>query len=356
MQLERLGWPREWSLEEDKASKVARITSMLRGQYKGISSSGEIILTLSGKYKQKKNHNLVHPAVGDWVEFGDTFTDSKGRLSATIDQTFTRYSKISRVRAGTTSEEQVLAANVEYAFIVSSTNQDLKIPRLNRYLLMVRNGNVQPVLILSKIDLSPSYRDIEATLKNEFPQVPVHCISTLEMSGLHELLRYFQAGQTCVFLGSSGVGKSTLLNHFIGDGTQRVQDIREGDDKGKHTTTSRELFFLEEGGMLIDTPGLREIQVFGDDSHLTTGFQEVESLIRSCRYSNCTHEQEDGCAIREALETGTLKAENWSQFLKLQKELAFANRKMDKREQSNAKKRWRDINVGMRQRRKFEKK
>ncbi len=355
MSLKALGWPNSWPSETENAHGLARISAVLRGQYKALGVMGELVLTLPGKFLQKVENSGEYPAIGDWVRIAPVFKDAHGKNQANIESLIPRFSKISRIKAGTESEEQVLAANVEFAFIVTSTNHDLNLNRLRRYVMIAQGGSVEPIIILSKIDLDPNYKTIEHKIKNEFRGIRVFCISSLNNIGVNELLPFLISGSTSVVLGSSGVGKSTLVNYFLGSEIQEVRQIRDDDDKGMHTTTSRELFVLENGGLIIDTPGLREIQVFGAQELLDSGFTHISDLKGKCKFSDCTHVAEPGCAILGALESGELSNTEWEQFNKLSRELEFAERKMDKQAHSNAKKRWKAITMDVKKRRKFSK-
>lgn len=261
-----------------------------------------------------------------------------------------RTSKFSRKQAGFVTDEQIVAANVDTVFLVAALNQDFNVRRLERYLILAWESGANPVIVLTKADLcgEGERREKVAEAEQAAMGVPVHMISAAIGEGLGSLAPYFGEGQTVALLGSSGVGKSTLVNALYGEAIMNVKEIREDDDKGRHTTTHRELVPLPGGGVLIDTPGMRELQLWHAEEGLGQGFRDVEQLAAGCRFDDCGHGNEPGCAVQEALRSGALPADRYDSYLKLQRELAYLARKEDKALQLKEKKRWKKINSDMR--------
>ncbi len=354
MDLYQYGWSDDFCGDDGiDLNSVARVISVHRGVYKMVSKAGELNGYLSGKLHHLAMEQGI--AVGDWCVLSPSFIDEQNKAAALVEQLLPRRSKISRVASGTTSAEQVIVANVDYAFIVTSANADLNINRLHRYILLAEEGRVRPVVVLSKVDLMSDYLDTVDQLKQKFPNIEVVGVSAESSIGLDVLMSFIgEEGVSGVFLGSSGVGKSTLVNRILGRDIQATKTIREDDAKGQHTTTYRELFLMANGGMIIDTPGLREIQVFGDQQIMKSAFSKIEELGSLCKYNDCSHVNEPGCAILAALSSGELDSKEMASYQKLQREIEYSNRKMDKRYSSNQKKKWKTINQNMRKRRKFE--
>lgn len=252
---------------------------------------------------------------------------------ATIHRLLERRSKISRRAAGAPSLEQLIAANVDTVFLLSSLNQDLNPKRIERYLTAAWDAGTRPVILLTKADLHPDPRSELERIRARIPHVEALVISSQRGDGLEEIARFAEAGQTVALLGSSGVGKSSLLNRMLGDAwagdRAQVREIRESDDRGKHTTTHRQLWSLPSGALLIDTPGMRELQLWGAEENVDESFPEIAELARRCRFSDCGHKKEPGCAVRSAEIDGKIDADQISSYLKLEREAAFQRRKQD---------------------------
>lgn len=307
----------------------------------------EVLASLAGKVQHEASGRGSLPAVGDWV--CASVRGAEGR--ATIHRLLERRTKISRKGAGSVTDEQVLAANVDTVFLVNSLNQDLNPRRIERYLALVWESGARPVLLLTKADLCAEWADAVAEIDRIAPRVPVHVVSALEGIGLDALTTYLGPGQTSVLLGSSGVGKSTLVNRILDEARQEVREIRSRDDRGQHTTTSRHLLFLPGGGMLIDTPGMRELQLWIADEGLGHTFRDVEEAATRCRFTDCGHRAETpGCSVQAAIESGALLPDRVASWLKVGRELAFLARRQDKKAQSEWKKRWKAIALADRKR------
>jgi ribosome biogenesis GTPase len=307
----------------------------------------EVLASLAGKLQYEASGRGELPAVGDWV--CASVRPEEGR--ATIHRLLERRTKISRKGAGSVTDQQVLAANIDTVFLVNSLNQDLNPRRIERYLALAWESGARPVLLLTKADLCEEPAKAVAEIERMAPLVSVHVISALKGRGLGALSVYLGPGQTSVLLGSSGVGKSTLVNRILGEERQEVREIRSHGGRGRHTTTSRQLLFLPEGGMLIDTPGMRELQLWDADAGLGQTFQDVEEAANRCRFTDCGHHAgTPGCGVQAAIESGALPLERVASWSKLERELTFLDRKQDKKVQSEEKKRWKAIEIADRKR------
>ncbi|NJD03685.1 MAG: ribosome small subunit-dependent GTPase A [Ruminiclostridium sp.] len=266
----------------------------------------------------QKLENDMQMAVGDWV----VLEYAAETQAICIRSVLTRKTKFSRAAAGIEVKEQILAANVDTVFIIQSLNRDFNMRRLERYLIAAWESGAIPVVVLTKADCCDDIPDKVAVVNYTAPGVEVHAISCVTGEGIEEIRKYFAYGKTVALLGSSGVGKSTLVNTLIGEELLKTQAIREDDSRGRHTTTHRELVLLPGGGLILDTPGMRALSLWEADAGMEIMFSDVEELVRLCRFNDCRHQSEPGCAIRESLDTGKLEMERWENWLKLQKELA----------------------------------
>lgn len=325
MNLYDLGWMGAFLKHEVDESSLAKITGVHLNYFKAISKDGELNCYLSGKHHYEEGFKLT---VGDWCLVHKNFVDEKNCNAAMIEKLIPRKSKISRMKVG--GKEQIMAANVDYCFIVTSANNDFNINRLDRYLQLAKAGNVKPVIVLSKIDVCDNYESIYKELLDKFSGVDIFAISVVNNIGLDKIDLYTkEAGMTGVCLGSSGVGKSTLINYILGDSVQETREVREQDSKGKHTTTARELFFISTGGMIIDTPGIREVQLLTGDIEIKEKFNELSVLEQSCKFSDCGHDTEPGCAVKSALKEGSITDEELKSYFKLKSELERNEKKFD---------------------------
>ena len=304
-----------------------RVIEHRREKYIVITTHGEVLASLKGSYYHNAQLREDFPCVGDYVALQHNPSgDSR------ITDLLPRFSKFSRADfsghgAGyvKTVLEQVVAANFDYVFILSSLNADFRVSRILRYLTQARQSGGQPVVVLTKSDLEDDYDRYVAEIKYNEPNVPVHAVSSYTRHGLDALGMYLQPGKTAVFLGMSGVGKSSLLNALMDDEVMAVSEIREDDDRGRHTTTHRQLFMLPTGAMIIDTPGMRELGLFDVQEAISTSFSDIEELFDQCKFSNCAHQTEPGCAVREALADGSLPRERWDRYQAQQRENKFVD-------------------------------
>ncbi|HLT23803.1 MAG TPA: ribosome small subunit-dependent GTPase A, partial [Ignavibacteria bacterium] len=272
---------------------------------------------------------------------------------AVIQKLLPRRSKFSRKEAGEKTKEQIVAANVDTVFLMTSLNQDFNIRRLERYIVLAKQSKADAVIILSKSDLCENVEDIIAEVKTVSKDIPVHVVSSLTGAGLDELREYFEGNKTITIMGSSGVGKSTFTNALLGYDKMKVKDTTEYKDKGLHTTTHRELVLLPEGGLIIDTPGMREIQLWESNDGIEEAFDEIEALMENCKFSDCSHSNEPGCAVLEALETGELDRDRYNSFLKLKRESQYFERRHNKKLQIDERKKWKAITKSVRKHNKY---
>jgi ribosome biogenesis GTPase / thiamine phosphate phosphatase len=323
---------------------VGRIAIEHKNTYVVYSDRGELSAEVTGKLRYQATGTTDFPAVGDWVVI--RVRESEGR--ATIQAILPRKSKFSRKIVGGRTEEQIVATNIDTVFLVSGLDGDFNPRRIERYLITAWDSGANPVIILNKADLCNSVEQCVAEVEAIALGVPIIVLSASTSQGLDGLKPYLQTGQTVALLGSSGVGKSTIVNQLIGTAVQTVQAVRKGDDRGKHTTTHRELILLPSGGLIVDTPGMRELQVWAGDEGLQETFADVEMLAQQCRFRNCQHEREPGCAVQQALNEETLDYQRFLNYQKLQKELNYLARKQDQRLNLLEKERWKKIHKEIR--------
>ena len=340
--LTALGWDEIFAeqFEPHRAAGLiaGRVAVQHRGAYDVLTEPGELRCDVAGRLYDEAATPADRPVVGDWVAVAARPDERAGTIQAVLP----RRTKFSRKTAWQATEEQVVAANVDLVFIVTSLNEDLNLRRLERYLILARESGAEPVVLLTKSDLARDVDDAVADLRTVTFDVPVLALSSVTGEGLDELGEYLRPGVTATLLGSSGVGKSTLINTLVGDELLATQEIRE-DGRGRHTTTRRELVQLPGGGLVIDTPGMRELQLWVADEGLEEAFADVTSLFEHCRFSDCRHESEPGCAVKEALADGTLAPERWDSYRRLEAELEHLERRLDKRAAAEERRRWRGL-------------
>ena len=299
----------------------ARVISESKGSFQVYSQYGELTARISGKMRYQAEIEKQHPTVGDWVVIKPLINEQKGIIHAVLP----RKSKFSRKAAGERTEEQIVSANIDTIFIVSGLDggRNLNLRRLERYLTLAWNSGATPVIVLNKADLCPDIDSYVKSVEDIAPGISIHPVSAKKRIGLDLLRNYLAKGNTAAFLGSSGVGKSALINALLGVEKQETGEVREGDRMGRHTTTRRELILLPGGGIVIDTPGMREIQLWAGEGDLQGTFHDIEILSKQCRFGDCTHTLESGCAVKAAIDLGELDPARLESYRKLQNELIY---------------------------------
>ncbi len=307
--LKLLGWKpffqQQLTLDDYQDTLFARVIAHHRSGYVVVSEQGE-------------THLPIHPSlpsmtVGDWVVL-----DGQQQFSRLLE----RRSLFSRKAAGSKVAEQLIAANVDTVFIVCSLNHDFNLSRIERYLALINEADVEPVIVLTKADLCDDVDELKAQVQKLDPLLMVESVNGLDESDVAKLMSWCGEGQTVAFIGSSGVGKSTLVNTLLGEQEQATGGIREDDSKGRHTTTSRSIHLLPSGGILMDTPGMREIQLADCEAGVSETFADVEALADNCRFNDCQHQTEPGCAVQAAIEDGSLELRRFTNYKKLLREQA----------------------------------
>ena len=339
--LEELGWDADWQSSlgqlEDDDLVPARIAAQHRGAYLVWSADGERRARAAGRLFYAHEVGAPIPAVGDWVGLRET----------TITSILPRRSAFIRKRAGLGSDEQVLAANVDAAFLLAGLDDDFSLRRLERYITTAWDSGAEPIVVLTKADLCSDVGEAVLQVESVAIGVPVYPVSNVTGIGVEALEPHLRAGRTVVLLGSSGVGKSTLLNRLAGTELMRTAAVA-ADGTGRHTTTHRELIQLPSGALAIDTPGLRELQFWEGD--LSAAFEDIELLAADCRFRDCAHAREPGCAVMSAVDQGRLELDRLRSWRKLQRELEAIAARTDHRLRVARKKRWKAIAAHARQR------
>jgi len=346
MSLQNLGWTPElgaaFAALREEGLEPGRVAREDRGRYRVLGAAGERTAELSGRLRHDATTRDRLPSVGDWVALKATSGDL-----AIVTALLPRRSAFARKVAGETTEVQIVAANVDTVFIVVGLDQDFNLRRVERYLTAAWESGASPVVVLNKADLTDDVAARTAEVEAVGQGVPVLPVSAITTEGLDVLDRWLGRGQTVALLGSSGVGKSTLLNALLGETRQATGAVRETDSRGRHTTTRRELIALPGGALLIDTPGMRELQLWGDESGVEQAFPDVASLAADCRFRDCGHDQEPGCAVQAALGDGSLEAARFESWRKLQRELRWLEVRQDARARAEEVAKWKAITKSM---------
>lgn len=320
--LQELGWSeffeRQWQEKQTGDLVRARVSEENRGLYKIISESGERWAELRGKLRHEAVSRESLPAVGDWV-----LATGTGER-AQIEFVFARRGKFSRKTAGKKTEEQIVAANVDAVLLVSSLNREFNARRLERYLALAWESGARPIVVLNKADLCQNIPELRAKAEESAMGVRVVVASIISGEGIEELHEVVRSCGTTALLGSSGVGKSSLINAILCREVQPTSEVRESDDRGRHTTTSRQLLVVPGGGVLLDTPGMRELQLWDASEGIGRAFADVQELAQRCKFRDCSHKNEPGCAVREAMDE-----ERLANYHKLQREEEFLESKQD---------------------------
>jgi len=323
MQLEALGFDDVFRAAFDSLSDPdlvpGRVCAASHEHYRVLTAAGSCEARLRGRLRRDADH----PVVGDWVALR---RPAAGHAS--IEALLPRRGALLRKRPGV-GEPQLIAANLDWVLVISSLNRDFEPRRIERALAQVWEAGAQPVIVLTKLDLCPDWTEQREALTHVARGVPVHALCTRDARAAEQLAPYLSAGSTVALIGSSGVGKTTLTNRLLGGAELDTGPVRAGDDKGRHTTTRRELFVLPSGALLIDTPGMRELGLWDASSGLDQAFGDVSELAERCRFSDCGHQAEPGCAVREALASGALDVARYESFDKLKREIAHLVQKSE---------------------------
>lgn len=315
--------------------------------YRVITATGEMLARVSGRLRHRAAARTDFPAVGDWVAIEPPADGGDARIHAVLP----RRSRFSRRAAGNPTEEQIVAANIDTVFLVAGLDGDFNPRRIERYLLVARESGASPVVVLNKADLVPDPESHARDIRASTPGVQVHIVSCRQPDTLDALRQYLGVGQTGALLGSSGVGKSTIVNRLIGQDLLRTRDVRRSDSKGRHTSTTRQLVPLPGSGVLIDTPGMREIQLWDVAEPVGGAFADIDALSAGCRFRDCCHRHEPGCAVRAAVGTGDLSALRLESFHKLLDEQAHHAQQQDERAELDEKRRAKSLTKKLREQR-----
>lgn len=356
MDLEELGWDEHFQKQVDELGLtdiiIGRVFKVEAGDIYGIlTEEGEISARLSGRIKKQASSGSELPGIGDWVLVKPL------QLNNMIFKVLDRKNQISRQVAGKEYKEQLVGANIDIIFIIMGLDKDYNIRRLERYLFMIVSSNSQPIVILNKTDLfdkeniDKKVQEVESVAGD----VPVHTISALEEEGLDAITRYLKnKGTTVSLVGSSGVGKSTIINALLGEKKQITGEVRKKDDKGRHITSSRELILLPSGGVIIDNPGIREIQLWGDMDSLDCVFPDLRELALGCKFKDCSHISEPECAVKYAVEEEkTLSKKRYDNYIKMRNELSYLQQKRKMSSEAMEKARWKGLKKDSKRYRKY---
>ena len=328
--LTEYGWNERWAAAYAEHAREGRIPARVALEhthiYRAVTAEGETLARVAGRLRHQAERRAQFPAVGDWVAL-EPVPNSDARIHAVLP----RSSRFSRRAAGDVTEEQVVAANIDVVFLVGGLDNDFNPRRIERYLVVAWDSGATPVVVLNKADLvDDAERHIE-DVRAVAPGVHVHAVSARHLESLNVLRGYLGTGRTAALLGSSGVGKSTIVNRLAGFDLLRTHDVRITDSRGRHTSTARQMVLLDEGGVLIDTPGMRELQLWESGDAFQDAFADVDAIAAGCRFRDCRHREEPGCAVRRSVEEGTLPAVRLESYLKLAAEREHHERQLDAR-------------------------
>ncbi len=322
MNLIDLGWNHffQQQITTDELEAIpARVFRQDLNQYHLFAESGQLKGILPGRLRNASYSKADLPTVGDWVLVSPITGGEADHVQ--IERLLDRKSKFSRKEAGETLDEQVIAANIDIAFIVSSLDDDFSPGRIQRYLLLAKDSGALGVILLNKADLCEDVEEKQIDLQRMAGDTPIHVLSAMQDEGLEQIADYLQPGSTCVLMGSSGVGKSTIINRLLGFDKFETGEVRVEDSKGRHTTTFRELAIASNGSLIIDTPGMRELQIWADSTSLDEHFDDVQEIALQCKFNDCQHQSEPGCAVVAALNDGSLTEERLQSYYKLKREI-----------------------------------
>ncbi|MBN2010211.1 ribosome small subunit-dependent GTPase A [candidate division KSB1 bacterium] len=349
LELANLGWNTHFATAFKTIAKPelvpGRIALAEKNQYRILGEFGEINAEVAGKIRHQAKQKSQLPAVGDWVAM---IIPDDGR--ALIEHILPRKTSVVRMASGSRkrnnpgmTEEQIIAANVDIIFIVTGLDRDYNPRRIERYLTLVYNSGASPIIVLNKADMCDNVEACRLEIEEIAFDVPIHTMSALNEDDVEPLLAYFKPGLTGALLGSSGAGKSTIINSLLGYERQKVKVISDAVNKGQHTTTHRELIFIPNGGLLMDNPGMREIQLSSQADDLSDTFGDIEELADSCRFNDCAHEAEPGCAVKQAIQAGELDVARFESYQKLKREMFYQAERQHKSANLVEKEKWQTL-------------
>ena len=347
--LEALGWNARFAQAfaplAGPGTVPGRVSLEHQHIYRVLTESGELLARMAGRLRHEAAASTGYPAVGDWVALGVR----PGEVRATVEAILPRVSRFSRKVPGNASREQIVAANVDTVFLVMGLDGDFNLRRIERYLVTAWESGAQPVVLLTKADLVEEVSERVGEIAAVASGAPVHATSAKTGLGVDELSAYLDVGRTVALLGSSGVGKSTLINRLIGRDAQRTAAVSDYKSRGRHTTTRRELIVRPEGGLVIDTPGMRELQLWQASGSIDAAFTDIEALAAGCRFTDCRHVTEPQCAVRQATLDGALAPDRLESYLKLRKEAEHLGERQDQLAQIEKKRKWKLISKAVKQ-------
>lgn len=348
LDITNLGWQNEYvkyiGQADNSEMEFGRVSFENRGQYRLFTSDGEITAFIMGKMRYESESSVDLPVVGDWVSFKRLDGTPPSGMIYTI---LPRRSLFARKEPWSHNNIQPIASNIDIVFIVVGMDHDFNLPRIERYLTLTWESNARPVIILTKADLCEDPEMRLHSAKEIAFNSDVIAISVVDETGIDQLGKYLACGTTIALLGSSGVGKSTLINYLLGEEKQKTTEVRNDDSKGRHTTTNRQMIILPSGALMIDTPGMRELQLIDADEGFATVYQDIENLASDCRYTDCRHETEPGCAVIRALKDGILDRKRVDNYRKLAKEIDYHDRKRNQGSALVERSKWKSIHKEM---------